>query len=413
MKKNIQAVSLVLIHQSQTLVIQRSLELKVFPGYWGFPGGKIEKGESHWQAIQREIEEELGLLLDDSDEKRLIYLKKFITPDFNPYRFETYFYQLEIDKKPELKLNSEIAFADWFDPIRFMHEEFALGDKPMVPPVQNILLGQEDKKFEAIPIVEMLSGVTQIMPLSNTVPPATRTNAYYFGNPRTLVDPSPKDEEELENLKRSLKDYPVDQVFITHHHGDHHQFLKELVSFLNVPVLCSKLAYELMEKKGRLERWAGITFKFIEDEEVITIDQGKKVRALSVPGHDKSQLAIYREDLSWMIVGDLFQGIGTVVVGGIEGSMLEYFKSLKRVILMNPKVIFPSHGIALGGVEILKKTLRHREQREEEILEFKKQNKSNEEILHLIYAGLPEKLLPFAMANIESHLEKLSIEGRV
>ena len=51
----------VLIREDGAFLLTSRPEGKVYAGYWEFPGGKLEAGESVEQALRRELVEELGI----------------------------------------------------------------------------------------------------------------------------------------------------------------------------------------------------------------------------------------------------------------------------------------------------------------------------------------------------------------
>lgn len=64
MKKLIPVVAGLLINnKSEVLLTQRPLN-KVYGGFWEFPGGKIEDGETPEEALARELMEEIGIHID-------------------------------------------------------------------------------------------------------------------------------------------------------------------------------------------------------------------------------------------------------------------------------------------------------------------------------------------------------------
>jgi len=60
-------VAALLWDQRRLLICQRSLDGD-FPGKWEFPGGKIEPEETHKAALQRELQEELGIAAEIGEE---------------------------------------------------------------------------------------------------------------------------------------------------------------------------------------------------------------------------------------------------------------------------------------------------------------------------------------------------------
>lgn len=58
------AVGILINSQEEFLLTSRPIG-KVYEGYWEFPGGKLEAGETVAQALARELHEELGLQIGD------------------------------------------------------------------------------------------------------------------------------------------------------------------------------------------------------------------------------------------------------------------------------------------------------------------------------------------------------------
>ncbi len=68
MKRQINVVGAIIVKNGKILCAQRGYD-KSLAGFWEFPGGKIESGETATQALKREIREELLFEISDEPEK--------------------------------------------------------------------------------------------------------------------------------------------------------------------------------------------------------------------------------------------------------------------------------------------------------------------------------------------------------
>jgi len=59
----VEVAAAILLRDGEFLLAQRP-QGKVYAGYWEFPGGKVESGETLREALQRELHEELGIVID-------------------------------------------------------------------------------------------------------------------------------------------------------------------------------------------------------------------------------------------------------------------------------------------------------------------------------------------------------------
>lgn len=428
-----EAVTAVFFHREshKIFIIDRQDYLSVFPGYTAFPGGKVDKKDAdHRAALKREIEEELNYNIESEEVLKSHLLGTAITPEFNPYRFKVFFYLIEVKNLIDFDVDKgEAKSSGWFTANDLL-ARYDAGALMAVPPVISIIellcdFSQVDTNIvhdfilphiegREVPYIESIKGVRQFLPLSNTFPPANRTNSFILGDEgsmKLLVDPSPKDKEELEKFCRSIDKIGFDAFFISHHHPDHHEYLPELVERYPYPVYMSATTEKFIKEKWGSEYLSSMEIRHLKEGDRISSLRGEPLDVYEVPGHDEGQLALAPKDLSWFFASDLIQTIGTVVIGDQEGDMAKYFQSLKKVISLKPKFVIPSHGIAIGGTHKLEMTLKHRLHREEQIKELLQSGKDADEILAIVYEGLEKRLIKYARKTIHAHIKKIENES--
>jgi ribonuclease/clavin/mitogillin len=433
------AVFLLREHQKDLVfMIKNPDSSKNFPGYHSFPWGKINKKDKNPQpmaALYQLVNEVLGYDLETAVQsgqvKSINPIGTALTMEFNPLRFANTFYSIELTGKPEFSINAgAVAESDWKTPEQYL-QLYQSGQMLALPSTINLLkimqtdlTNEKKRKFEfsydndnEVPWFQPLAGVYQLIPISFTFPPdyVHRTNCFVFGDPRepeVLVDPSPKDDREYQKLVNTLKKFGLTytDIFLTHHHGDHHQKAPRLARELSLPITMSQDTLQrILRQKGE-KYFAGIEIKYAREGDILTRWLGKNVKVYEIPGHDEGQLALAPETMEWFIVGDLVQSTSTVVISEKEGDMAKYYQSLERVIQLNPKVLLPSHGIPIGTTCQLADTLKHRKYRERQILRLYKKGNTPEQMVRIIYRGVDRRLWPLALENIKSHLKKLEKE---
>ena len=446
----IDAVTAVLMHDDELYLVQRQRALAAFPGYHAFAGGKVDQTDGNEplpqavfagheprliRALSRELHEELGYdLIGDAAQVQAVELMgTALTPPAAPVRFNTYFFRVDLARRPDFTLcSAEIASGAWGAPRHWL-ERYQAGELLLAPPTMSAVkaLAVNPRSTDAgfadfndlgtLRPLEAMFGVRQLFVRSNTLPPATHTNCFLIGDHgarRLLVDPSPNSAEEMERLYDAASRLGFDEVFLTHHHPDHRQHADTIARRAGVPLGMSVWTLGHIRspdaRYGEGPDWArDLQIRIYADGDVATQWLGHDVRVLEVPGHDEGQLALMPDNRAWCIVGDLIQGVGTVVIAPPEGDMRKYFATLERIIALRPGTIYPSHGLALGGTHYLEQALSHRRMREQHIHRLFSAGRSMDEMLAEVYQGVDPRLLPLARINIESHLAKLRQDGAI
>ncbi|HEX8073625.1 MAG TPA: NUDIX hydrolase [Thermoleophilaceae bacterium] len=100
----------------EVLLVQRNPEQRFMGGAWVFPGGGVhDEDADHAAAALRELEEEAGMRIEDTD--RLIPFSRWITPAEVTIRFDTFFFVAEAPPGVEPRIDgAECVDVCWIRP---------------------------------------------------------------------------------------------------------------------------------------------------------------------------------------------------------------------------------------------------------------------------------------------------------
>ena len=123
-------VAAAVIIRNGSLLICRRAEGERLAGFWEFPGGKIEPGETPQECIERELFEELGV---ESRAGEILGRSRY---SYDHGEVELFGIRAELINRPEphevppLKLNVHDEYA-WTEPSALMSFKLAPADVPL------------------------------------------------------------------------------------------------------------------------------------------------------------------------------------------------------------------------------------------------------------------------------------------
>jgi 8-oxo-dGTP pyrophosphatase MutT (NUDIX family) len=123
----------------ELLLVRRSPQQRFMGGFWVFPGGAVDPGESHRESAVRELAEEAGIAGVDPEE--LVPYSRWITPEAIQTRFDTAFFVARAPEGAQPRVDGrECVDLRWTTPAAAV-AAYAAGELELVFPTLKLLEG--------------------------------------------------------------------------------------------------------------------------------------------------------------------------------------------------------------------------------------------------------------------------------
>ncbi len=285
-------------------------------------------------------------------------------------------------------------------------------------------------------------------------------------NSSWLIDSGMLSSKSILSLARELRRAgkslcKIDNIVLTHFHVDHSTMTVLFSETSNPKVFIGKIDLEIA--KGKVDEFIDAAlslflehgmpkeeakmireghpairlleaYKDLDNVEMVPLDDGDVIniagtnfKVIWTPGHTPGHIVLWNEESKIMFVGDtvLLEITPHVTIHYWSTDPLgDYMKSLRKIIELRPKIVYPGHrDIIKDPVKRAKELIEHHENRLHEVIEILRRfgPQTGYEIAKKIkwrvrYRGWDEYPYPerfFAMGEALAHLRKLEVEGLI
>ena len=188
------------------------------------------------------------------------------------------------------------------------------------------------------------------------------------------------------DILEEIRDLPVKQIFITHHHEDHSGNIRALQKHFDCPVYGSELCSKILKSPPSISYSQKMTwgdrpafYNMLAISESISTPN-HKFQIINVPGHARDMVVLYEAEKKWLFSADLYVNsyIGYFLR---EESITQQIVSIKKVLELDFEGLLCGHNPQLeGGKQKLGKKLRFLEKFKQDVFEEYNKGKSADEI---------------------------------
>jgi glyoxylase-like metal-dependent hydrolase (beta-lactamase superfamily II) len=278
--------------------------------------------------------------------------------------------------------------------------------------------------FEAEPDtpVAVAPGVVRIT--ANNPGPFTfkGTNTYILGIERVIVvDPGPKDDTHLATLLREIRGRSVEAILLTHTHRDHSALAPAMQDATHAPLWFGGQHRTSRKKRPFEIDWVAKESDYELEPHRVLVDGdvlrlgSMKIDVIATPGHCANHLCFGIQSTPVLLSGDHVMGWNSTMISVPDGSMADYFASLRKLFELPYRQYLPGHGGPIADAPgYARALLGHRELRNEEVIRAVNNGaRGIGDLLAAIYPTLAVALQPAARMTLQAHVEYLADAGKI